>query len=265
MSSPLTRGHARRNKLLAQLAALVLAGGAIGVASLGVPMPGAGGGEVASVEQVMAERRAERERLAIAVPVDDTPAPARAVDLAAVAERMSMLNDMPADSSGVVVTQGPGAEDLNPAADKTELKYLGSIVEPNRRLALISLNGIQRIVPMGGTASFSTPDGAKVSLRVVGVTNDEMVIERDGVRERLSKADRVSQAVTLVQNVGPQSTAAPNAAQQPTDESEIDRWRREAEERRLRIIDRQRESNGGRERPELDPGQSRFNRNEPQK
>lgn len=265
MSKPVTRTHARRNTLIAQGASLLLAGGALGVAVLGLPLLSEPPAKIATVDEVMAQRQAEHDRMQNVLPAEDETESAQAVDLLAVAQRLSVLGDPPqaVPSKGNPTTPEP--EEIAETT-KTELKYLGNIVEPNRRLALLSLNGVQRIVPMGGTTTITTPDGGKITLRVIAVSNEEVIIERGEGRERITKADRMAQAVTMVQSAGvapgvpPTPTADANAR---SEESEIERRRREAEERRKRILERQQEMNGG-VRPEFDPAR-RPNRDEPQK
>lgn len=263
MSKLVTRSHAKRNKLIAQCAALLLAGAALGVGVLGLPLLNDLTTEIETVEVAMAKRQAEQDRMNSVLPADDETELAQAVDLLAVAERLSVLGDPPPTVHTTTDETNPQPEEFVEAS-KTELKYLGNIVEPNRRLALLSLNGVQRIVPMGGATTITTPDGGKVTLRVIGVSNEEVIVERGEGRERIAKADRISQAVTMVQSVGvqPGSPAAIESGLTP-EESEIERRRREAEDRRQRMLDRQRDMNGGR-RPEFDPA-GRQNRDEPQK
>lgn len=267
MTKPVSKTHAKRNTLLAQGSALLLAGVAVGVVLVGPRLLSEPESDLVTVEKVMAQRQAERERVESATPAADETTSKAEVDLDAVAQRLAQLVDIPKPADTTQVTAQGETQREEQVVTNTQLKYLGSIVEPNRKLALLSLNGIQRIVPLGSEANFTLPEGTKVTLRVVGVSDSEVMIERDGARERVAKADRVSQAVTLVQNVGPQpgQPGQPGAQQaQPNpQESEIDRRRREAEDRRQRILDRQRQDNGGR-RPDFEPG-GRPDGDEPQK
>ncbi|KAA0217247.1 MAG: hypothetical protein DYG94_01585 [Leptolyngbya sp. PLA3] len=267
MSKPVTKSHAKRNTLLAQGGALLLAGTAVGIALLGVPLLSSPGARFPTVDEVMATREAERRSLELAVPVEDEAQPMRAVDLTAVAERLGVLVDLPAE---VAQAEGEDAgETPAPVVSNSELKFLGSIREPTRELALVSLNGMQRIVPVGGSTTFSTPEGMKITVNVLSLDGGELTIERDGVREQLAKAARVSQTVTMVQTVGERpgaSGASPETGRPPGEESEIDRRRREADERRQRILERQRETEGSRWRPEgQGGGPVRPDREGPQK
>lgn len=264
MSKPVTKSHAKRNTLLAQGGALLLAGAAVGVALLGVPLLSSPEAQFTTVDEVMAQREAERRSLELTRPAEDGPEPTRAVNLTAVADRLGVLVDLPTESSPTNVSESPGT--VTPVVSNSELKFLGSIREPTRELALVSLNGVQRIVPVGGSTTFSTPDGKKVTLNVLSLDEGELIVERDGAREQLAKAARVSQTVTMVQTVGPQPGAGPETGRPPNEESEIDRRRREAEERRQRVIDRQREAEGSRWRPEGEGGGGpmRPNREGPQ-
>jgi len=260
MSSTTTRAQARRNTHLAQGAALLLTAGAVAVVMLGVPLLNKPEGEIANIEQVLAERAAERSRTELMVASEDEPDAKRSVDLAAVARRLSILSDEPQEEPVASETPLDNGESES-VAGKIELKYLGSIVEPNRRLALISVNGRQRIVPAGSAATFTTDDGEKVGVKVISVASDEVEIERDGVRQRINKADRIAQAVTVVPAAGPQVTPpGTDPSPQASEESEIERRRREAQERRQRILDRQQEGRSGRS-PANEPG-ARFNRNQ---
>lgn len=266
MSKTVTKSHAKRNTLLAQGGALLLAGGAVGVALLGVPLLTGPEARFTTVEEVMAQREAERRGLALAVPAEEETQPVRAVNLAAIADRLNVLVDLPAEPTQTEIVQGPTT--APPVASNAQLKFLGSIREPTRELVLVSYNGMQRIVPVGGSTTFSTPDGTKVTLNVLGLENGELVIERDGAREQLAKSARVSQTVTMVQTVGPQPGApgSPEMGRQANEESEVDRRRREAEERRQRILDRQRETEGSRWRPDGESGGAmRLDRQGPQR
>ncbi|MCL4221335.1 MAG: hypothetical protein KJZ65_08190 [Phycisphaerales bacterium] len=263
MSKPVTKTHAKRNTLLAQGGALLLAGVAVGVSLLGVPLLSSPQARFTTVEEVMAQREAERRSLELARPAEDEAQPTRTVNLAAVADRLGVLVDLPA--AATATEAGPGPQTPPQQVSNSELKFLGSIREPTRELALVSLNGTQRIVPVGGSTTFSTPDGKTITLHVLSLEEGELIIERNGMREQLPKAARVSQTVTMVQTVGVQPGAGPETGRQPAEESEIDRRRREAEERRQRIIERQRETEGARWRPEGEGGPMiRPNREGPQ-
>jgi len=244
MTGTHTRTQAKRNTLLAQAAAVLLAAVAVGAILIGVPGVKAPEAKVQQVSDLLAERQAERERAANAQVVDEN-APVREIDLTAVAERLELIHT---GTVAAPVTPDIANQDETPATDqKVEIKYLGHISEPNRQLALLSVNGHQRIVPVGATARFSPEGLDPVSIKVVGLSSDEVTYERDGVQSRAQKGPRMAGAVTQVQVAAP--TAARGgldpASPVPAEESDMDRRRREAMERRQRIIDRQEEQGQG--------------------
>ncbi len=254
MSQAPTRAHAKRNTLFAQGAAVVLAGVAVAAFVFGIPGVETPKVEVQTVAELLAQRQAEQDRLDQVDPVDEGQS-ARQVDLEAVAERLAFLHQV-----AVADTDQPPDPDepkqLNTdGSEKVELKYLGHIAEPTRQLALISVNGRQRIVPLGQVAIFNPEGGDTVTLKVVGLSAGEVLIERNGVRERVAKAPRGSSAVTQVSSAPPEAPGTsrpggrlgsrpgnpgvnPSSVQDPQEESDIERRRREAQERRQRIIDR---------------------------
>lgn len=244
MTATHTRTQARRNTLLAQGAALLLAAVAVGAILVGVPGVKAPEATMQTVGDLLKERQADRDRVASAKVVDEN-APVREIDLNAVAERLKLIHTGTVEIA--VETTKPD-EDEGPIADqKVEIKYLGHISEPNRQLALLSVNGHQRIVPVGSTARFSPEGIDPVSIKIVGVSGDEMIYERDGVQSKATKGPRMAGAVTQVQEAAP--TAARGgldpASPVPAEESDMDRRRREAMERRQRILDRQEEQGQG--------------------
>lgn len=85
MSKPVSKTHAKRNALLAQGSALLLAGVAVGVVLLGPRLLSEPESDLVSVDNVMAQRKAERERVESAVPARDETITKAEVDLQAVA------------------------------------------------------------------------------------------------------------------------------------------------------------------------------------
>lgn len=243
MSATHSRTQAKRNTLLAQGAALLLAAVAVGAILVGVPGVRAPEAEVQEVSEVLAQRQAERQ-LAASAKVVDEGAVAREIDLHAVAERLELIHKGEIEVAAVEPTGGEGGEPVD--EQKLEIKYLGHITEPNRQLALLSVNGQQRIVPVGSSARFSPEGIDPVSIRIVGVSSDAVTYERDGVQSKAEKGPRMAGAVTQVQVEAPAAARGglqPGQPGQPgqAEESELDRRRREAMERRQRIIDRQEE------------------------
>lgn len=252
MSNAHTRSQARRNTLLAQGAALLLAGVAIAAIAVGLPGLSAPAAGVQTVSDLLAEREAERERLESAEVVEDGE-PTRAVNLQSVAERLELIHQAQAAEPVTDVVAG-GEIPNTDGEEKIEVKYLGHIAEPSRQLALISLNGRQRIIPIGATTTFTPEGGEVVSLHIVGVSTNELVYELDGERQRIDKAPRMAGAVTKIetneQPRGGPPGVDPAEVQGLGEESDMDRRRREAMERRQRILDDQEERNrrgGGRD------------------
>ncbi len=243
MSQAGTRAQAKRNTLLGQIGALILAGVAVTAFIVGVPGVTVPETEVRTVSDLMEERAAERARVESAQVVEGDE-PKREVDFAAVAERLEMVHKVEKNKPELDTGNQTTVVEV-PSDDDIELKYLGHIAEPNRQLALISFDGRQRIVPVGQSVSF-TPEGKDpVSITVKGVSSSEVVYERDGEQRRVSKAPKVAGAVTQVASTGvsppPVQSEGANPAAVPSEESDLDRRRREAMERRQRILDRQNE------------------------
>jgi hypothetical protein len=262
MSNPPTRAQAKRNTLLAQGTAVLLAAVAIGVFIFGIPGVKSPQVEVQTVAELMAQRQAEQDRLDQTETVEDGQSE-RLVDLQSIAERLEFLHQ--AAKPDALADANPGEPEIlnTDGSEKVELKYLGHIAEPTRQLALISVNGVQRIVPLGQVATFTPEGGDLVALKVVGLSAGEVLIERDGVRERVSKAPRMASAVTQVASTPADASGAsrtgnrlgsrpgepgvsPGSPQDPQQETDLDRRRREAQERRQRIIDRR---NNGQNEP----------------
>lgn len=262
MSKAPTRAHARRNTLFAQATAFILAAVAIAAFIFGIPGVETPKVEVQTVSELMAEHQAEQDRLDQVDSISDGE-PVRQVNLEAVAERLSFLHQVAESDTNTLADAGVPEELNTDGSEKVELKYLGHIAEPTRQLALISVNGRQRIVPLGQVATF-TPEGSDtVTLKVVGLSANEVLIERDGVRERVSKAPRLSNAVTQVASTPAEVPGAnrlgsrpgnpgvnPGSPSDPQQESDLDRRRREAQERRQRIIDRRNNAQNEPRRPD---------------
>jgi hypothetical protein len=140
MFKTMDRQTARKYTRGAQLAAGVLAASAVGVAAWGMRtaselpgalIPAAGGTQPAATA---------------AAPEQETP-----VDVAALALRLEGPAPVapppppPAKPDSDVITH----VDPLPAPAGPDVKYLGSIVEPNRRVALLVVGGHQKLVPEG--------------------------------------------------------------------------------------------------------------------
>lgn len=129
------------------------------------------------------------------------------VDSASVAARLMAIGNRP------IPPEEPVAEEPNPTevepAVQDEIRYLGSLMEPTRRLALIRMGDKQHIVSEG--EAVTSPADPSAKLTIISVSDEELVV-RDGSGERrLKKAPRDGASVTHVN--GP---AASPPVPQPT-------------------------------------------------
>ncbi len=259
MTTRLSRSQAKRNTLLAQAGAAVLLGGAVVVAAVGLPSSSSTEVAPVSIDQVMTERAAERQRVDSLKVVDEEREHPR-VAMSSIATRLMVLHDVPkaAEPQTEPVEEIPTYVSNEP--EKAEIKFLGFISEPTRRVALLSVNGQQRFVAQGSTASFTLEGSAPVKVSVVSIDGDELVLERQGVRETYHKSQRAGQVVTKIEGRAPTARAPENqaAAAARSQEEEIERRRQEAMERRQRMIDSNRREG---ERQNFDPDRMQNQRN----
>lgn len=127
-------------------------------------------------------------------------------------------------------TEGTPPEDA--VASAGQVRYLGSIIGPDRRLAIISIDGKQRIIAEGG-------QGEGVSL--VRVQEDEITIsDRDGTR-RVSKAPPGSDLATVLATSAVAKPAEPVPPESDDDMMNLNRTREE-------MLERARERRGAQQR-----------------
>jgi hypothetical protein len=179
----------------------------------------------------------------------DEPAPVKppaakldresAVNVAETFEGLAHVKK-PAPATDVAVVQPPAPPPAGPA-----WTYLGPIQEPNRRLALLSINSIQKVLAEGRKYGES---------KLVSVASDEIVVEDSaGLHhiarsERSETAPRVAWVKTMPTNQAPQALAAatpgqangisPEVAQRLRDRgidpAQADRFRQQQRDRRNR-------------------------------
>jgi len=117
------------------------------------------------------------------------------VDFVGIAERLKQMKNAPTpEPKPEELATGPGPDDPGPAADTGEIKYLGMITVGVRRSALLSIDGVQRVVSQGAT--IVRPGGEEV--RVFSVQADYVVLSEGRERRRLEKAGRSGAMITRV-------------------------------------------------------------------
>lgn len=113
-------------------------------------------------------------------------------DLNAAATRLSLISNKP---KPIAQPNQDTIENANPEqAGSLEVRYLGAVLEPTRKIALLRVGEKQRMVAAGKTISLA--DGG--TLEVVSI-DSEGVLVRDGQGERrIEKAARTASAVTTI-------------------------------------------------------------------
>jgi hypothetical protein len=81
------------------------------------------------------------------------------------------------------------AEVENAVPGAEQVRYLGSIIGPERRLAIMSINGRQRIVAEGSMVE---------GIRLLRVTEDEIDIQRANRPQKLQKAPSSGPMITMI-------------------------------------------------------------------
>ncbi|MFI4898848.1 MAG: hypothetical protein ACIARR_13620 [Phycisphaerales bacterium JB059] len=237
----ISRTQARKVTLGAQVASLVLASGAVGVAAMGLPL-----GEAAPFTPIQVanpEEAAPAEGESASTGVPDFSQ----VDFTGIVERFARVRNAPKVETQPTVTT-PGGEDpkggggIGESAGD-EVRYLGMIQIGARRSAMLVIGGKQRIVGQG--AQETGGEGAEV--RVLSVHPEFVVAEVNGERTRITKSERQASAVTTIERT-PESIRRANenqnraalAAQGRTGESpdEAQNPRADFERRRREAIDR---------------------------
>lgn len=188
----LHREQALRLARLAQAACAVLIIAAVGIAAVGLPGvrgPGPADAELPS------------SQAAAAKPVVSTPPISEGVDFSGIAQRLASIDNAPRPATE---TPSESTETLTEpvAAADAPVKFLGSIIEPTRRIALLTINGRQRAVVAGQTVRYGA-EATAGELRLIAVEDSSVTIEDKLGRRTIEKTARSGSAITTVAAAAP--------------------------------------------------------------
>lgn len=177
---------ARRRAISWQAAALVLALAAAGLWALEIP------GISGQVTGVRPQLPAAAEPRSGAV---EPAAPPGSGVITAMAERLELARKgRPAAATTPATTPTAGASNGG-----MNWRYLGSIIEPTRKLALLSINGSQRVLAEGRSIDQADPSGrGTYRARLLEVRPDLIVVDDNGRRIEIPKDDPVGPRVSWV-------------------------------------------------------------------
>lgn len=188
----LTQQQARRGKRIAQIAAI--AGGGLALAAVFSRLPGVGESPVAPGPITWPEP----------APITDGKAdkPHESHDLNSAAARLALVSNKPTIAR---MPDEPMEESQPDKPSTSEVKYLGAVLEPNRKVALLKVGDRQRMVLEG--KSITLAEGG--TLELVSI-DDGGVVVRDGTGEhRIEKAERATSVVTTITDNGGSVEAVP--------------------------------------------------------
>lgn len=164
------------------------------------------------------------------------------IDTEAVSFMLGSLKNRPEPPVVAQADPEEPGETFTPSTDG-EVRYLGAIVEPNRAVALLSFDGVQRMVPVGREHR---------GYRVLRVEPDHVVLTRGGDDIVINKSERQGSVVSVVTpRQGATSPANAMVMSQPgTDDAAVLRARaaeraREEIARRRADFERARTERGG--------------------
>lgn len=209
MLHQLDRAQAAGLTRVAQAGFLVLAGGTVALAAISLPAAPGIPPDVAPEAAATTQTPAAGEK---------SPQDAAAkVDTGAVAMRLGFLGNSPKrktaepaavstpDETGATRTATPA-----PTAPPAEaLRYLGALREGERMLALLAVEGVQKIVRAEDTLELK---GAGSKVRVIEIKPEEVVLEENGARRTITKAARSTQRVTMGSAAGGRAGAGAGAS-----------------------------------------------------
>lgn len=185
---PINREKAVKYARAAQAGCVVLLVSAVAIAGLGLPGvagPGPGAAE-------LPPSQAENAKLvAIAPPVSE------GVDFKGISERLGLIDNAPKPVAPPPTETAEVDPALAPTTTDQPVRFLGAIVEPTRRIALLSVGGRQRAVAPGQMIHLGIHPDAE-SLKVVSVDDNSVVIEDRQGRRTIDKAPKSGGAVTMV-------------------------------------------------------------------
>ncbi len=230
-----SRSQAKQITLGAQVASLVLAAGAVGVAGVGLPL-----GEQREFTPVEVSLPESGPSAAAQDPDDDVP-DHRDVDFEGIVERFGMVGNAPSAAQPVTPVTDPKdpGNTQNQVANE-DARYLGMVQIGARRSAMLVVDGKQRIVSQGGQTMSASGD----PVRVLSVQPDHVVLAVDGERKRVDKGERQTGASTTIERTAESVRRATEAARLSTGEgseiaanenprADFDRRRREAIDKAL--------------------------------
>lgn len=205
MTRMIRRETAARYARTAQAACAVLAVAAVAVAGLG--FPGKGANDLATLPDPGSG--AAKGTKALGAP----PSAAEGVNFDGIGQRLALIDNAPkpAPPAPLETSENP-VEVAKPV--EQGVKFLGAIIEPTRRVALVSVNGKQRMLAAGQSLKLGTDEHAD-TLQVVSVDDDAVTIEDKGGRRRIDKSVRSGPAITTVASAAVAGTEAPRGAEQP--------------------------------------------------
>lgn len=194
MSQQLSRNKAKQLTLAAQAAAIVFAGAAVAVAGLGVP-------GLSAPDQSWADSPftpGSSTEIVQARPADTTTDVFDQIDPEALAQRLSLVDNspvMPVDDS--IVDNSPTApiidDEPDVVAGDVELRFLGLINEPKRRVALMAVEGRQRFLAEGDITI--TTGG---TLEVLSIASAQVRVELDGIGRVITRNKSNRPSVTMI-------------------------------------------------------------------
>lgn len=188
MTTPtITASQIRRRRRVGQIAAVVFLGAATGVIVFGLP-----GTEV---RPISTNPRPDRPAPAPGDATADT-AQAPPVDYAWLADRLSSVGGVvppPEPETPIDPVERAETDPQRPVTTPStiEVRYLGSIVEPRRRLALLTIDGVQRLLSEGEQAE-------GVELVEVGPDYATVLVENEDAERTIDRAGRRGSVVTEV-------------------------------------------------------------------
>jgi hypothetical protein len=170
---PLHRSHAARYlRLMQGVAVLLLAGSILALVRVDLPAPARPESESPGIQNWTVEVSDKGEPAAVFVDPD-----AIAIRFGAITEEAD---------------PGQGGEDLaadEPASGFGDIRYLGAVIEPDRRVALLAVDGRQRMLAEG--RQFESTRG---TFTLEQVSEDLVLIGIDGMTQRVRKANKAADA-----------------------------------------------------------------------
>ncbi len=220
----LTQREASNARKIAQVAAI--AGAALALAALVFRLPGLGDAPAAPGPIQWPDIKPPAD------PQAGRPTPSR--DMDAAASRLALVSNKPKPAA----PQPEPTEVPNPEqTSSTEIKYLGAVLEPTRKIALLRVGERQRMIAEGKTVALA--DGG--TLEVVTIDAEGVVIRDAQGERRVEKSARTASAVTTITDNAVGASAimpSPDDAAESEGNEDMQRRRMEAEARMKALRDR---------------------------